>query len=267
MEDLISVAQALCARSDQNLMVARALAGEGGELAVPTTRLAHMEMRLDVSNKGIRGRGAKGGKLAVGAKLEAYSPQLLREHRIAGCPETVRRAPVILVEIKDGFLEQAVTRFFNTYADLYASEAPGYERPSLLIFIDLSSESMPARMQLQLVAKIEDRLQQVEAHGLPAHKEAASRVFFNDPYACIQGLSLAASNDLVLSTIRRSTVCGLNFLRCLTGRDVLKMHRYKTGDAGDVEPDGAQTGEGVDRLREVVQSPNRRSGKIKESRV
>jgi hypothetical protein len=52
-----------------NQMVARALAGEGGELAVPTTRLAHMEMRLDVSNKGIRGRGAKGGKLAVGAKV------------------------------------------------------------------------------------------------------------------------------------------------------------------------------------------------------
>lgn len=61
-------------------------------------------------------------------------------------------------------------------------------------------------------------------------------MLFNDPHAHIQGLSLAASNDLLLSTIRRSTVCGLNFLRCLTGRDVLKLCMHKAGDvAGDEE--------------------------------
>jgi hypothetical protein len=43
--------------------------------------------------------------------------------------------------------------------------------------------------------------------------------------SCKQGLSLASSNDLILSTIRRSSVCGLNFLRCMTGRDVLRLCR------------------------------------------
>jgi hypothetical protein len=67
----------------------------------------------------------------------------------------------------------------------------------------------------------------VEEQGSTAYREAATRVFFNDPHATIQGLSLAATNDLLLSTIRRSTVCGLNFLRCLTGRDVFKTYVQK----------------------------------------
>jgi hypothetical protein len=51
--------------------------------------------------------------------------------------------------------------------------------------------------------------QQVEAHGLPAHKEAASRVFFNDPYACIQGQRLCHT------PVRRARPSG-NMLNCLS---------------------------------------------------
>jgi len=70
-------------------------------------------------------------------------------------------------------------------------------------------------------------IQLLEQSPEPAYREAVSRVFIHDPYAQIVGLSLASSNDLLLSTIRRSTVCGLQFLRSLTDRNVLNLYRLK----------------------------------------
>lgn len=74
-------------------------------------------------------------------------------------------------------------------------------------------------------------LQQLEHSPNPAYREAVSRILINDPHAQIEGLSLASSNDLLLSTIRKSTVCGLNFLRYLSGQDqMLKLYRLKVVD-------------------------------------
>lgn len=50
---------------------------------------------------------------------------------------------------------QAVANFFKLYEDFYQHKVPDYERPSLLIFVDLTSKSSPVDDQLALVEKIE----------------------------------------------------------------------------------------------------------------
>ena len=79
------------------------------------------------------------------------------------------------------------------------------------------------------------------------HALAAESIFFNDPHSYIKGIAPELSNRLVLGTLRRSTSCGLNFLRHITGRAPRPagMNVLKRAHAGrGVDGPGAAAGGG-----------------------
>jgi len=80
----------------------------------------------------------------------------------------------------------------------------------------------------------------LEGTNVPlSHRWAAHSVVFNDPFACIQGLNAAVSNRLLISTVRRATVCGISFLRSLNGsQQRLRQGITKNINPNDIEQPG-----------------------------
>ena len=84
--------------------------------------------------------------------------------------------------------------------------------------IDLTDGKFTQEEQAQRLQTVLASINALKEHGTTAEKLAANSVCFNNPWALCQGLTLKQSNCLLRSTVRRSTVSGVNFLRQLSGR-------------------------------------------------
>jgi hypothetical protein len=195
---------------------------------LPISDLRHAR-RID---RQIRGTGQPG--MSSRLTVECQQAQLVQRfavHKKDGT-SSCRCRPIILQELGDANVREAVIQFFTQYEDLEGAEP--WERPLLLIFIDLVSEECSAQQQAQRLNLILEHINTAKEYGTVVQKLAANSICFNDPYTQCPGVSMKQSNEMLVSTIRRGTVTGLNFLRHLRG-DPGMRHQLIKHDQGSCQ--------------------------------
>jgi len=174
--------------------------------------------------------------MASSLTVECHQPELTEHFDVgvcAGQPQKSRCRPVILQELHDPRLREALVQFFALFVNLV--NAPIWERPILFVMVDLTAdEKFTQYEQAQRLKMVLASINALKEHGTAAEKLAANSVCFNNPWGLCRGLTLKQSNLLLRSTVRRSTVSGVNFLRQLSGRKqamqqrLIKLSQEKT---------------------------------------